>query len=149
MPTADNPLKLFIRVGFEMDPLNPGFNDPSLYGTSNMSNIPFGNLRFSRVNSIGRQWVRQYTVALCKELLGLIRSKFSSIPIPNAELQLNGGDLVSAAKDEKDKLVTQLKEMLDTMTYDKLLEQQATKVDNLQKILKAIPIPVGRAITIG
>jgi len=149
MPTADNPLKLFIRVGFEMDPMNPGFNDPSLYGTSNMSNIPFGNLRFSRVNSIGRQWVRQYTVALCKELLGLIRSKFSSIPIPNAELQLNGGDLVSAAKEEKDKLVTQLKEMLDTMTYDKLLEQQATKVDNLQKILKAIPIPVGRAITIG
>lgn len=149
MPTADNPLKLFIRVGFEMNPLNPGFNDPSLYGTSNMSNIPFGNLRYSRVNSIGRQWVRQYTVALCKELLGLIRSKFSSIPIPNAELQLNGGDLVSAGKEEKDKLVTQLKEMLDTMTYDKLLEMQATKVDNLQKILKAIPIPIGRAITIG
>jgi hypothetical protein len=149
MPTADNPLKLFIRVGFEMNPLDPGFKDPSLYGTSNMSNIPFGNLRFSRVNSIGRQWVRQYTIALCKELLGLIRSKFSSRPIPNAELQLNGSDLVSAAKDEKDKLVTQLKEMLDTMTYDKLLEAQASKVDNLQKILRAIPIPVGRAITIG
>ena len=81
--------------------------------------------------------------------MGLIRSKFSSIPIPKAELQLNGGDLVSAGKEEKDKLVTQLKEMLDTMTYDKLLEMQAAKVDNLQKILKAIPIPIGRAITIG
>ena len=132
-----------------MNPLTPAFNDPSLYGTSNMSNIPFGNLRYSRVNSIGRQWVRQYTIALSKELLGLIRSKFSSIPIPNAELQLNGGDLVSAGKEEKDKLMTQLKEMLDTMTYDKLLEMQAAKVDNLQKVLRAIPIPVGRAISIG
>ena len=76
-------------------------------------------------------------------------SKFGSIPIPGAELQLNGSDLLSQGKDEKDKLITQLKEMLDTLTHDKLVETQAAKVENLQKILRAVPIPMGRAITIG
>jgi hypothetical protein len=123
--------------------------DPSIYGISNLSNVPFGNFIYSRVNSIGRQWTRQYTLALSKEVLGLVRSKFSSVPIPGAELQLNGSDLVSQGRDEKEKLTTQLKEMLDTLTYDKLVETQALKVDNLQKILKAVPVPMGRAISIG
>ena len=98
---------------------------------------------------MARQWARQYTLALCKELLGMIRSKFSSIPIPGAELTLDGADLKSTAKEEKEKLKTDLKEMLDSMTYNKLIEVKAAEVDNLQKILKAVPIPMGRVITIG
>lgn len=140
---------LFMRVGFQMDPFNPSFNDSSINGVSNLSNVPFGNLAYDHVNSIGRQWVREYTFALCKELLGLIRSKFSTVPIPGGELTLNGSDLISSARDDKDKLVTQLKEMLDTLTYDKLMERQAQQVDNLQKVLRAIPIPVGKAIIVG
>ena len=101
------------------------------------------------MNSIGRQWTRQYALALSKEVLGLVRSKFSSIPIPGAELTLNGSDLISQGREEKEKLVTQLREMLDTLTYDKLVETQAAKIDNLQKILRAVPIPMGRAISIG
>lgn len=149
MPVSDMPMKLFISVGFQQDPFAPSLNDSSIYGISNLSNVPFGNFIYSRVNSIGRQWSRQYTLALCKEVLGLVRSKFSSIPIPGAELQLNGGELISQGREEKDKLITQLKEMLDTLTYDKLVEVQALKVDNLQKILRAVPIPLGRAISIG
>jgi hypothetical protein len=148
-PTAVNPLKLFVRVGFENDPLNPSVPDGSLTGVSNLSNVPYGNFMFSKVNSIARQWVRQYALALCKELLGMIRSKFGSIPIPGAELQLDGSDLKSTAKEEKDKLRTDLKEMLDSMTYNKLIETKSAEVDNLQKILKATPIPLGRVITIG
>jgi hypothetical protein len=148
---ATNPAlnRLFIRVGFQLDPFNPSFNDSTINGISNLSNVPFGNLAYSFVNSIGRQWVREYTLALCKELLGLIRSKFTTVPIPGGELTLNGADLVSAGKEERDKLLTQLKEMLDSLTYDKLIEQQANKQDNLQKILKGIPIPAGKAITVG
>lgn len=149
MPTSDTPPKLWIRVGFPQDPLAPTISDESIYGVSNLSNVPFGNFVYSRVNSIGRQWTRQYTLALAKEVLGLVRSKFSSVPIPGAELQLNGSDLVSQGREEKDKLITQLKEMLDTLTYDKLVESQATQVDNLQKILRAVPIPLGKAISIG
>ena len=148
-PTAVSPLKLWIRVGFESNPLSPAFSDKSIDGVSNLSNIPYGNFQYSKVNSMARQWVRQYTLALCKELLGMIRSKFGSIPIPGAELQLDGSDLKSTAKDEKEKLRTDLKEMLDSMTYNKLIEVKAAEIDNQQKILKSIPVPMGRVITIG
>ena len=98
---------------------------------------------------MGKQWVRQYTLAGSKEILGLVRSKFSSVPIPNGDLQLNGSDLISAGKDEKDKLRTELREMFDSLTYDKLIETQATEATNLQTILKTVPIPLGKSITIG
>lgn len=149
-PTGDNnPLKLFFRVGFENDPIAPAFNDPSIHGVNGIQNAPFGNLTYAKINSIGRQWTRQYTLALCKEILGLVRSKFSSVPIPGGELQLNGTDLISQGKEEKEKLTTQLRELLETLTYDKLLEAQATQIDNIQKILRGVPIPMGHAITIG
>ena len=149
MPVSDIPPRLWARVGFQQDPLNPSITDPSIYGINNLSNVPFGNFAYNRVNSIGRQWTRQYALALSKEVLGLVRSKFSTIPIPGAELSLNGSDLISQGREEKEKLVTQLREMLDTLTYDKLVETQAAKIDNLQKILRAVPIPMGRAISIG
>ena len=149
MPTADNPLRLWVRVGFESSPLSPAFTDASINGVSNLSNVPYGNFVYARVNSMARQWVRQYALALAKELLGMIRSKFSSVPIPGGELQLDGSDLKSSAKEEKDKLRTDLKEMLDSMTYNKLIETKAAEIDNIQKILKSIPVPMGRVITIG
>ncbi len=149
MPTAENPLNLWVRVGFESNPLNPAFTDNSISGVSNLSNIPYGNFIYSRVNSLARQWVRQYTLALCKELLGMIRSKFNSVPIPGGEVTLDGSDLKSSAKEEKEKLRTDLREMLDSMTYNKLIETKAAEIDNTQKILKSIPVPMGRVITIG
>jgi hypothetical protein len=149
MPTAEHPLQLWVRVAFETNPLSPSQNDPSVSGVSGLANVPFGNIQYANINSMGRQWVRQYTLALAKELLGMIRSKFGSIPIPGSELTLDGSDLKSAAKDEKDKLVTQLREMLDTLTYNKLMETKAAEVENIQKVLKAVPVPMGRVITIG
>jgi hypothetical protein len=142
-------MRLFIRAGFQQDPYNPAFNDSSINGVSGVGNAPFGNLSYSSLNSIGRQWIREFTLALAKELLGLIRSKFTTVPIPGGELTLNGGDLVTQGRDEKDKLITQFKEMLDSMTYDKLMETQAAQLDNLQKILRGVPIPMGKAILIG
>jgi len=149
MPTAADPKNLWMRVQFAPHPLNPDVTDPSIHGTSNMSNIPFGNLQFSKINSIGRQWVRQYCLALCKELLGLIRTKFTSVPIPGGDLTLNGGDLLSHGREDKEKLVTSLREMLESTTYEKLIEQEAAAVENLQKVLRSIPIPNGQAIFIG
>lgn len=148
-PTEADPKELWIRVQFSPDPMNPGINDPGIYGVSNMSNVPFGNLKFSRINSVGRQWVRQYSLALAKELLGLIRSKFSSVPIPGGDLQLNGSDLISQGREEKENLRTKLAEMLEELTYSKMLEDEAVASDSLTNILKKIPIPNGKAIFIG
>ena len=149
MPTKDDPKKLFIRVRFFSDPLNPAYTDETIDGVSNLSDLPFGNLQYNRINSIGRQWIRQYSLALSREQLGLIRSKFASIPIPNANLSLNGTDLVAQGREDKTTLISQLKEMLDTMTYDKLMEVAAARAESIQKQLKYVPMPNGLAIFMG
>lgn len=148
-PTTTTPAKLYIRVQYKPDPLNPAFNDSSIHGVSNLSNVPFGKLIFSRINSIGRQWIRQYALALSREQLGLIRSKFQNIPVPGESLQLNGTDLVTQGREDKEKLITGLKEMLDTMTYDKLMETQAARAEAVNKQLKYVPMPNGLAILMG
>tara|TARA_B100000959_G_C14580397_1_gene459714 strand:- start:116 stop:565 length:450 start_codon:yes stop_codon:yes gene_type:complete len=149
MPTQVTPSKLWVRIAYSPDPLAPSYTDEQIYGVSNLSNVPFGNFQFNRVNSMARQWMRQYTLAGAKELLGLIRSKFSSVPIPGADLQLNGSDLVGNGREEKEKLRTELKEMLETLTYSKMIEEEAATVENMQKILRHIPVPGGKAIIIG
>jgi len=150
MPTGDQTnRKLWVRVGFAPDPLNPPFADGTIEGVSNLSNIPFGDLQYERVNSIGRQWVRQYTLALSTELLGHVRSKFGTVPVPNSSVTLDGSALVTQGREDKKDLVTKLREMLDSLTYDKIIEMNATKSENIQKQLKTIPVPNGRAITMG
>ena len=88
-------------------------------------------------------------LALAKELLGLVRSKFSTVPIPGGDLSLNGGDLISQGREEKEALKTKLAEMLEELTYSKMLEDEAGAADSLTNILKKIPIPNGKAIFIG
>lgn len=145
--------KLYVKVQAGMlDPLNATAlqgQDQSIYGVSGPQNVPLGNIPYTSITQPGRQWIRQYTLALSRELLGLIRSKFQSIPIPNAELQLNGENLVQTAREDKEKLQTQLKEFLDNLTNAKLMEQQATMAEFMQKQLKYVPMPLGRAISIG
>ena len=148
-PTQNDPKKMFMRVSFAPDPLKPAFSDATTDGVSNMSNIPFGDLSYSKINSMAKQWIRQYTLALSKELLGLIRSKFGSVPIPGGDLQLNGSDLVGAGKTEKDGLIAQLREMLDSMTYDKIVETDAARAESVRKQLSMIPMPNGKAIIMG
>ena len=148
-PTHDNPKKLWFRVGFRPDPFNPSYEDATIYGVNNLSNVPYGNLSFDRINSIGRQWIRQYTLALSKELLGLVRSKFSTVPMASGDLSLNGTDLVSAGKDEKDKLRTDLGEMLESLTVANLLSSKADESDAEQRLLRKIPMPLGKAIIMG
>lgn len=149
-PTGDQSnRKLWLRVAFAPDPLNPAYGDGTIYGVSNLSNVPFGDLTYSNVNSIGRQWVRQYSLSLSTELLGLVRSKFKTLPIPNADIQLDGDGLISQGREDKKELITKLREMLDSLTYDKIIEMNATKAENIQKQLRTIPIPNGNAITMG
>ena len=144
MPTKSK--KLWIRVRQYPDPESPAYKDLTINGVSNMGNLPFGNIEYRKINSIGRQWIRQYTLALSMEQLGYIRSKFGSIPVPNAEVTLNGSDLISNGRADRDALKDKLKELLNEMTYDKLVEIQALRAENIQKQLKYVPIPNGDAI---
>lgn len=149
-PSLDQtPNKLWVRVRFYANPLDPDYDDQTTNGVSNISNIPFGNVDYSRVNSMGKQWIRQYTLALCMEQLGLIRNKFGTLPIPGGNVTLNGADLISKGREDKSNLTTKLREMLDTLTYDKLIETAATRAENLTKQLSKIPVPNGKAIFMG
>lgn len=141
--------RLYMKLMPPLNPLNPAFTDQSINGISGPSNVPIGNIPFVTINQPGRQWIRQFTLALCRELLGLIRSKFQNVPIPNADLQLNGEALVSQGREDKDKLITQMKEFLANLTNQKLLEADALAAENLNKQLRFIPMPLGKAITIG
>ena len=150
-PTQDNPMNLFVKFSFPADPYrtNLPYDDTSIEGVSNISNVPFANLKYRGINSMSRQWIKQFTLALCKETLGLIRSKFSSVPIPGSDLQMNGSELLSQGREDKEKLVAGLGETLDKVTYQKLLETDAAQSESMSQILKRIPIPNGRAIIIG
>ena len=148
-PTGDSLKSLWLRVGFSNDPFNPPYQDDSITGVSNFSNIPYGILQYSMLNSMSRSWIYDYTQALCKELLGLVRSKFSSIPIPGADLQLDGSNLVTQGREDQNKLRERMDTLLESLTYDKMVEGEATKATNLQTILKTIPIPMGKCIVIG
>lgn len=147
--TALDNKKLWLRVRHYPDPLNPSYEDNSIYGVSDISNIPYNNLTYKNINSIGKQWIRQYTLALSMETLGRVRSKFGSIPVPGADVSLDGTALISEGRSDKEKLVSALKEMLETLTYDTLIEKSATRAENLMKQLKHIPVPNGRAIYFG
>lgn len=149
--TSLNLGKMFVKVQPLQNPLKPTAmpQDDTIKGVSGPQNVPFGNIPFASITQPGRQWIRQYTLALSRELLGLIRSKFTSIPIPNAEINLNGENLISTAREDKDKLLTQLKEFLDTLTNAKLMEQQAGLAEMMNKQLKYVPMPLGKSIMMG
>ena len=119
----------------------------TLQGTSDgvitdFSNAPFNNMTFSNINEVGKQWIKKYGLALCKELLGTIRSKYASLPIPGAETTMDGDTLRSEAATEKETLVTQLREMLEQMSRKALLEADKDEAEFLNEKLNKVPIPI-------
>lgn len=108
-------------------------------GVNNMNTLPFPNVPYTNINSIGKQWIRRYALSLCKETLGQVRSKLASIPIPNNEITLNGPALISEAKEEQSALRDELKTVLDEMVYGKLAEGDAALQNSLQDTVSKIP----------
>jgi len=111
-------------------------------GINNMNTLPFANLPYKSINSIGKQWIRRFALSLCKEILGQIRSKFQTIPIPGESVTLNGSDLLTQAREEQDKLREELKTTLAEMTYSKLAQIDSETMDASINIQKKIPLSV-------
>lgn len=117
-------------------------SDPWTNGVANLSNVPFGNITYSQINSIGRQWIRRFCFAFCKEILGLNRSKVGNIPIPGSEMILNGNDLVIQAREEQQNLRNELKEMLEATTYQALAIKEAEASEALKQQISKIPMGI-------
>ena len=109
---------------------------------SDYSNVPYDNMEYQFINDVGKQWIRKYGLALTKELLGIIRSKYGTIPIPGADTTLDGDTLRSEASAEKEALVTQLREMLDQMSRKALLEADKDEAEFLNEKLNKVPMPI-------
>ncbi len=136
-PYGGGPTKMWIEFSIPTDVWD--YDDKSIDGVNNMNTLPVGNLPFGSINSIGKQWIRRFALAICKETLGQIRSKFSTVPIPGESVTLNGAALITEGKDEQTKLRDELKQTLSELTYAKMAEQDANLLENTEKVLDQVP----------
>ena len=111
-------------------------------GVNNMNTLPFANLPYENINSMGKQWIRKYALALSKEMLGQVRGKFATIPIPGNDVTLNASDLLAQAKEEQTSLKEELRNQLDKLTYSALVKSDAELADDSKRIMDYVPMGV-------
>ena len=109
---------------------------------TNVSNMGYSNPTYSQINSIGRQWIFEYTLALCKEMLGYVRGKYTQVPIPNREITLNQSDLISAATSEKTSLIERLRVYLDETSRQSLMARKVAESDSAMNELGKSPMQI-------
>ena len=109
---------------------------------TNVSNVPYNNPTYTLINSIGKVWIRQYTLALAKEMLAYIRGKYGTVPVPGAEVTLNQSDLLADARSEKEALLTQLRATLEETSRKSQLEKQSLESEYAQKTLANAPLTI-------
>jgi hypothetical protein len=140
----------FDKVWFEFIFEEDKANDALLFGNTALlnnvvtdaSNIPYTYQKYGSINDMGRAWIYRYGSALVKEMLGYVRNKYSSVPIPNGEVTLNGSDLVSQGQSEKEALITQLREFLDKLTKEQMLTRQNAEATQMNEILAKVPLKI-------
>ena len=109
---------------------------------TNASNVPYQNPNYTRINSVGRQWIFEYGLALVKEILGYVRGKYSQIPIPGSEVTLNQSDLIAAATSEKTALIERLRAYFESTSRKTLLQKKAEEGEAQNKTLGQAPMTI-------
>lgn len=109
---------------------------------TNASKAPYGNITYYQINQPGKQWIYEYALALSTELLGFIRGKYSTVPIPGSEIQLNGGDLISKGKESQSSLRERLRQDFEDMSRKSQLERKQSEQSSLSDTLKEIPLMI-------
>jgi hypothetical protein len=151
IPTFDMKLHFQYLLGTERDA--QGISSSGSYYNSSgsavsspiigdYSNVPYDFIPYTSINSVGRQWIWKYFLACCKEVLGSIRQKYQTIPIPGAEVTLDGGELRQEAQQEKTELMTQLRENLDASGRKAQMEMRAAEAQQIQETLNKIPLGI-------
>ena len=141
-PIPNRDTKLYFQYLLKSERLNNSINLSGSALITNVSNVPYADPVYSQINSVGRSWIFEYTLALAKEMLGYVRGKYSQIPIPGAEITLNSGDLVAAGSAEKVALIDKLRGYLDETSREKLMERRALETDYRTKELQQVPFPI-------
>jgi hypothetical protein len=126
----------------ESDRNNPYMNNNGQDLITNASNVPYENPTYNTINSIGRQWIFEYALSISKEILGYVRGKYSTIPIPGSEVTLNQNDLITAATSEKNALIERLRSYFDTTSRKTLLANRAEEAQSQMSILTDVPMTI-------
>ena len=138
-----SPTKFWFQFSVEQDPWDAsGSAGQSVLGVNNMNTMPFQNVSYGSINSIGKQWIRRFALALTKETLGQIRGKFAVIPIPGESVTLNASELLSQAKAEQDSLREELKATFDELTYANLTTKDTEMGENTKALLGKVPVGI-------
>ena len=140
-PKPTEAYKLHFKYLVKDDRGNP-LKGSSVGRVSDISNAPYDNMEFRHINDVGKQWIKKYALALCKELLGTIRSKYGSVPIPNGDVTMDGDTLRNEASAEKETLVTQLREILEQTSRKAMMEAERDEAEALQEKLQKVPYPI-------
>ena len=109
---------------------------------SNIYDVPYKNPNYDDINSVGRSWIFEYALTLCKEMLGYVRGKYTTVPIPGSEVTMNQQDLLSSATADKTALIDRLRAYLDETSREKLLERRSLETEYRQKELNQVPQPI-------
>ena len=143
VPDSVSPEKFWFRFTVEDNAFSSGSSDSGMLGVNNMNTLPFQNLAFESINSMGQQWIRKFALSLSKETLGQIRGKFGgNVPIPGDNVSLNADALLSQAAAEQTALKEELNKQLDEMLYSKLAETEKAMIDNTDGILQKVPLKI-------
>ena len=139
IPTTGGKLwfEYFVRNEFIQNSTNVSADVVSDY-----ANVGYNFIQYHTINDVGRQWIRQYSLALAKELLGAIREKYSSVPIPGSEISLDGGALRAEAQTEKDALIEQLRENLEELSRKNQFEIRNNESNYQQEMLRKVPLTI-------
>ena len=141
-PIPNNTGSLYIQYLLKSERLSNSINLSGSSLITNVSNVPYADPTYSQINSVGRSWIFEYTLALAKEMLGYVRGKYTQIPVPGDSVALNSQDLVSAGSTEKVALVDRLRAYLDETSREKLMERRALETDYRTKELQQVPFPI-------
>ena len=139
--SADNGNKIWFDY-YVKDEINDTSRDWSSGGVSDPSNVPYKFITYNSINAPGRQWIRRYCLALSRELLGIIRSKYSSMPIPDGEVTLDGEALKAEAITEKENLITELKEFLESLSITEKSKADAEQAEVASQVLSKTPLMI-------
>jgi hypothetical protein len=118
------------------------YSSSTISGVNSINTLPFSNIPYENINSIGKQFIRSYALESCKETLGMVRGKFSTIPIPNENITMNGPELIANARETKEKLKDDLLKTLEETQYFSLSKKDAEMAEDVNKILQKIPLGI-------
>ena len=138
-PIPQDNIKIYFQYFLKADRDTPKTQSGVI---SDYSNIPYNNVVYEQINDMGKQWIRKYTLALAMNMLGQVRGKYSTLPIPNAEITLNGADLIAQSNTDREALITELKETLDALSRQAQLERKQAEAESLQQQINKIPLAI-------